>query len=390
MIDKALTGSRKYKTFIAILAVIFIVGLILYVHQLSYGLGITGMGRDVSWGLYIANLTFFVGVAASAVMLVLPYYLHNIKAFGRMTALGEFLAVAAVIIAGMSITVDLGQPARIFNLVLHPTPRSPIFWDVVVLSIYMLLNLVIGWTVLDAERKNEHPPAWVKPLIYISIPWAVSIHTVTAFIYSGLAARPLWLTALLAPRFLSSAFASGPALLIILALIIKKVTRFDAGQEALRKLSQIVTYALIITLFFLIVEVFTVFYSQMPEELAHFRYLLFGLDGGAKLVPWMWSSIVLAVVAVVLLLTGVTRRREGWLAVACVAVFVSMWIDKGLGLIVPGFIPSQTGVVFQYTPTVPEIFIALGVVALGALILTVLYKITTSVLVEIEEETPHG
>jgi Ni/Fe-hydrogenase subunit HybB-like protein len=385
MIDKALTGSRKYKATIAILGALFIVGLILYVHQLSYGLGITGMGRDVSWGLYIANLTFFVGVAASAVMLVLPYYLHNYKAFGRITALGEFLAVSAVIIAGTSVTVDLGRPDRILNLVLHPTPNSPLFWDVVVLSMYLLLNLVIGWTVLDAERKGEKPPAWVKPLIYISIPWAVSIHTVTAFIYSGLAARPLWLTALLAPRFLSSAFASGPALLIILALIIKKVTRFDAGKEALQMLSKIITYALIITLFFLIVEIFSVFYSQVPEELAHYKYLFFGLDGGTKLVPWMWSSIVLAVIAVVLFVSGAVRRKEGILATACVAVFVSMWIDKGLGLIVPGFIPSQTGVVFQYTPTVPEIFIALGVVALGGLILTVLYKIATSVLIEIEE-----
>jgi Ni/Fe-hydrogenase subunit HybB-like protein len=383
MFEKALNGSRRYKALVAIFAVIAIAGFIFYLRQLSYGLGITGMSRDVSWGLYIANLTFFVGVAASAVMLVLPYYLHNYKAFGRITALGEFLAVSAVIIAGTSVTVDLGQPARIFNLVLHPTPNSPLFWDVVVLSVYMLLNIVIGWTVLDAEHKEEPPPAWVKPLIIISIPWAVSIHTVTAFIYSGLAARPLWLTALLAPRFLSSAFASGPALLILLALIIKRTTRFDPGKEALQKLAQIVTYALVVTLFFLVVEIFSVFYSQVPDELAHFQYLFFGLNGGTNLVPWMWSSITLAVVAVVLLLTGATRRREAYLVIACVAVFVSMWIDKGLGLIVPGFIPSQTGVVFQYTPTVPEIIIALGVCAVGALVLTVLYKIAISVHEEI-------
>jgi Ni/Fe-hydrogenase subunit HybB-like protein len=385
MFEKALTGSRRYWAWLTLLAIIFAVGLGFYIRQLTYGLGITGMGRDVSWGLYIANLTFFVGVAASAVMLVLPYYLHNYKAFGPITSLGEFLAVAAVIVAGTSVTVDLGQPARIFNLVLHPTPNSPLFWDVVVLSVYMLLNLVIGWTVLDAERKGEPPPGWVKPLIILSIPWAVSIHTVTAFIYSGLAARPMWLTALLAPRFLASAFASGPALLIILALIIKRVTRFDPGKQALQMLAKIVTYALIITLFFLVVEIFTVFYSQIPEEKAHYQYLLFGLNGASNLVPWMWSAIVLALGAMVLLLNGATRRREGFLAIACAAVFVSMWIDKGLGLIIPGFIPSQTGAVFQYTPTVPEILIALGVCALGALVLTVLYKITTSVHEEMLE-----
>jgi molybdopterin-containing oxidoreductase family membrane subunit len=275
-------------------------------------------------------------------------------------------------------------------LILHPTLNSPLFWDVVVLSVYALLNIVIGWTVLDAERKGEKPPRWVKPLILLSIPWAISIHTVTAFIYSGLAARPLWMTALLAPRFLASAFASGPALLIIVGLVIKRVTKFDPGTEALQKLGKIATYGLIITLFFLVVEIFTVYYSDMPEHLTHFQYLFFGLDGANNLVPWMWSAIVLAVLAVVLFLSGATRAKESILALACVAVFISMWIDKGLGLIVPGFIPSQTGEVVEYTPTVPEIFIALGVVALGALVLTVLYKITTSVLADIEEEPQVG
>ena len=390
MIEKAFKGGPKYYAWLTLLAVLIVVGLILYIHQLNVGLGITGMGRDVSWGLYIANLTFFVGVAASAVMLVLPYYLHNQKDFGRITALGEFLAVASVMIAGISVTVDLGQPARMVNLILHPTPNSPLFWDVVVLSIYALLNIVIGWTVLDAERKGVNPPRWVKPLILLSIPWAISIHTVTAFIYSGLVAKPLWMTALLAPRFLASAFASGPALLIIVGLIIKRVTKFDPGTEALHKLGRIATYGLIITIFFLIVEVFTVYYSNMPEHVNHFQYLFFGLDGANNLVPWWWAAIILAVIAVILFLSGATRAKEGFLALACVAVFVSMWIDKGLGLIVPGFIPSQTGEVIEYTPTVPEVFIALGVVALGALVLTVLYKITTSVMVEIEEEPQAG
>jgi len=383
MFEKALIGSRRYWGWIILLVVITGVGFIFYLQQWSYGLGITGMSRDVSWGLYIANFTFFVGVAASAVMVVLPYYLHNYKEFGRITALGEFLAVAAVVMCGLFIIVDLGQPVRVFNMILHPSPSSLLFWDMVVLSVYFLLNAVIAWTTLDAERKSEAPPAWVKPLILLSIPWAISIHTITAFIYSGLGARPFWLTALLAPRFLASAFASGPALLIILSLIIRKFTKFDPGKVALQKLAQIVTYAMIITVFFLLVELFTVFYSQIPEHMIHFQYLLFGLDGKATLVPWMWASLILAGVALVLLINPGTRRRENILVVACVAVFVSIWIDKGLGLIVPGFIPSPTGEIFEYWPTVPEALITLGVWALGFLILTILYKITISVREEI-------
>ncbi len=383
MFEKALIGSRRYWGWLILLAAVSAVGFAFYLQQLSYGLGITGMSRNVSWGLYIANFTFFVGVAASAVMVVLPYYLHNYKQFGRITALGEFLAVAAVVMCGLFIFVDLGQPARVLNIILHPSPNSLLFWDMIALSVYLLLNVVIAWSTLDAARKSEPPPAWGKPLILLSIPWAISIHTVTAFIYSGLGARPFWLTALLAPRFLASAFASGPALLIILCLIIKRFTKFDPGREALQKIAQIVTYAMIITVFFLLVELFTVFYSKIPEHMTHFQYLLFGLDGKATLVPWMWTSLILAGVALVLLINPGTRRRENILAIACVAVFTSVWIDKGLGLIVPGFIPSPTGEIFEYWPTVPEALITLGVWALGFLILTILYKIAISVSEEI-------
>jgi len=383
MFEKALVGSRRYWGWVILLLAVTGVGFIFYLQQWSYGLGITGMSRNVSWGLYIANFTFLVGVAASAVMVVLPYYLHNYKEFGRITALGEFLAVAAVMMCGLFILVDLGQPVRVFNMILHPSLSSLLFWDMVVLAVYLLLNAVIAWSTLDAERKSEAPMAWVKPLILLSIPWAISIHTVTAFIYCGLGARPFWLTALLAPRFLASAFASGPALLIILSLIIKRFTKFDPGREAVQKVAVIVTYAMIINLFFLLVEFFTVFYSQIPEHMMHFQYLLFGLEGQATLVPWMWTSIILALGSLALLINPGTRRRENTLAVACVAVFVSIWIDKGLGLIVPGFIPSPTGEIFEYWPTVPEALITLGVWALGFLILTVLYKITISVKEEI-------
>ncbi len=383
MFEKALRGKRRYWGWIILLSVMMAVGFVFYLRQWDYGLGITGMSRDVSWGLYIANFTFMVGVAASAVMVVLPYYLHNYKEFGRITILGEFLAVAAVMMAVLFVLVDLGQPARALNLILYPSPRSLLFWDAVVLTVYLLLNIFIGWNVLDAERKAEPPPSWVKPLIILSIPWAISIHTVTAFIYSGLGARPFWLTALLAPRFLASAFASGPALLIILSLVIRKLTKFDISKTVLQKVALIVTYAMIANVFFLLVEFFTTFYGKIPEHVNHFQYLLFGLEGQAALVPWTWIAFILTGVSLVLLIIPGTRRREGILAAACVMVFGSVWMDKGLGLIVPGFIPSPVGEIFEYFPTPPEVLITLGVWALGFLVLTILYKIVISVREEI-------
>ena len=384
MLEKALVGDRKYWGWLAFLIVVMGAGGFFYLRQLDYGLGITGMSRNVTWALYIAQFTFLVGVAASAVMLVLPYYLHNYKAFGRITILGEFLAVSAVIMCLTFIIVDLGQPARAFNVLLYPTPSSILFWDMIVLNGYLLLNIMIGWTVLGSDRKSVPPPHWVKLLIYVSIPWAISIHTVTAFIYAGLPGRSFWMTAIMAPRFLASAFASGPALLIVLCLILRKVSRFDAGRQSLQMLAKIMTYALIISVFFVLMEIFTVFYSNIPEHMQHFRYLFWGLEGHHALVPWMWSSVTLAGVALLILLIPRTRQNETLLAVASAATFISLWIEKGLGLIVTGFIPSPLEKITEYSPTGPEVLITLGVWAMGFLILTILYKVVVSVKKESE------
>jgi molybdopterin-containing oxidoreductase family membrane subunit len=383
MFDRVFKAGDDFKRLLKLLSVFIGLGFICYLFQFYRGLGITGMSRDVSWGLYIAQFTFLVGVAASAVMVVLPYYLHNFKAFGRITILGEFLAIAAVSMCLLFIIVDLGMPHRLFNVLRYPTPNSILFWDMVVLNGYLLLNILIGWNVLDAERMGVAPPKWVKPLIYISIPWAVSIHTVTAFLYAGLPGRHFWLTAIMAARFLASAFASGPALLILLALFIKKRTKFDPGEEAIQALAKIVTYALIISVFFILLELFTTYYSQVPGHMQHFNYLLFGLHGHAELVPWTWLSNILAVVALVLLINPNTRKQEKTLKIACLATFFSLWIEKGITLVITGFIPNPFETITRYIPTIPEVFITLGVWSAGFFILAVLYKIAVSIKEEI-------
>ncbi len=388
MFEKALSGNRRYWGWIFFLLAVMGVGFICYLKQLTTGLGITGMSRDVSWGLYIAQFTFMVGVAASAVTVVLPYYLHNTKVFGRITILGEFLAIAAVTMCIAFITVDLGQPGRAFNLFLHPTPHSILFWDTVVLGGYLVLNVVITHVTLDAERTGEAPPRWIKPVIILSIPWAISIHTVTAFIYSGLAARPYWMTAILAPRFLASAFSSGPALLILFCLILMRFTRFNPGWEAIQKMALIVTYAMLANIFFILMEVFTTFYSDIPEHMAHFKYLYWGLDGHHELVPYMWASTILAVFSALVLVNPKLRAQRSWLRWACLAVVASVWLEKGLGMVVTGFVPSPLGVVTQYLPTLREVLITLGIYALGALMITGFYHIALAVRGELRSASP--
>jgi Ni/Fe-hydrogenase subunit HybB-like protein len=385
MLENALTGSRRYYTLLAVLLFFILVGSSFYLMQLKYGLGYTtGLGRDVSWGFYIAQLTYLVGVAASAVMVVLPYYLHDYKAFGRITILGEFLAVPAVLMCLMFVIVDLGRPDRLANIIKYPTPHSVLFWDMIVLNVYLFLNIVIGWVVLESERNEVKPPKWVKPLILLSIPWAPSIHTVTAFLYAGLPGRSFWLTAIMAPRFLSSAFAAGPSLLILLALLVRKYTKFDPGEEQIQSLAKIVTYAILINVFFFFCEVFTVFYSQIPHEMLHFKYLFMGIDGYAKLVPWMWFAIVGMTVAALLMVSPKIRKNHTTLALVCGLIIITTYIDKGLGLMTGGFVPNPLERVVEYWPTVPEFLISLGVYSIGALVLTVLYKVAVSVKEEVK------
>ncbi|NNF99055.1 MAG: polysulfide reductase NrfD [Desulfobacteraceae bacterium] len=383
MLELAFKGGKTYWGWIVALLAIIGAAFGVYLWQLKFGLGITGLSRDVSWGFYIANFTYLVGVAAGGVMVVLPYYLHDYKAYGKVTILGEFLAIASIVMCLSFVIVDLGQPTRIFNTLLYPSPNSILFFDIVVLQGYLFLNIIIGWNVLEAERNNDHYQFWVKPLIYLSIPWAISIHTVTAFLYCGLPGRGFWMTAILAPRFLSSAFAAGPSLLILLCLFIRHFTKFDPGREQIQSLAKTVAYAICINVFFFLCEVFVAFYSNIPEHMDHIKYLFVGLHGHSLMVPWMWTSMILMVVGIILVVNPVTRKNENILVIACIVIIFGTWIDKALGMIAGGFVPNPLHQVNEYWPTGPEAMISLGVYAVGALVLTVLYKIAVSVKEEI-------
>jgi molybdopterin-containing oxidoreductase family membrane subunit len=364
------------------------IGAICYIRQFNYGLGLTGMSRDVSWGLYISNFTFLVGVAAGGVMLVLPYYVHNYKVFGRITILGEFLAIAALTMCLMFIIADLGQPIRALNVLLHPTPNSMLFWDMIVLNGYLFLNIICGWVILTAERKQVKPPKWVYIFVYISIPFAISIHTVTAMLYCGLPGRHFWLSAIIAPRFLASAFAAGPALIVFVSLILKRVAHFDAGREATNKMVTIILYAALINAFFVMLEFFVGYYSQIPGHMHTLQYLFFGLEHHGhvynNLVPFMWGFVVLTLTGFTLLAIPYTRRNDFWLAIGSAALFIGLWLDKGIGFVLGGFVPSPLEEITEYYPTFNEIMITIAVWCTGFFILTVLYKIAVGVEHEVE------
>ncbi len=389
MFEKALKGNNYYWIWLAFLGTFMAIGALCYVRQYHYGLGLTGMSRDVSWGVYIAQFTFLVGVAAGGVMLVLPFYVHDYKLFGKITILGEFLAIASLLMCLTFIMVDLGQPLRVMNVLLHPTPHSMLFWDMCVLNGYLFLNVLCSWVILTAERKQVAPPKWIYPFIYLSIPFAISIHTVTAMLYCGLPGRHFWLSAIIAPRFLASAFAAGPALVVMAALIMKRVANYDPGKKAIDKVVTIIIYATLVNAFFVLLEFFVAFYSNIPSEKDALQYLYFGLVQHGhmynNLVPFSWGFVVFCIVGVFLLSLPYTRHRnEFWLGAGCFSIFIALWFDKGVDFVLGGFVPSPLGIVTQYHPTLNEIMITIGVWSMGFFILTVLYKIAIGVEREIE------
>ena len=374
-----LLGSRSYYLWMALLAAMIGLGVFGYARQLSEGLISTGLRDPVSWGFYIGNFTFLVGVAAAAVILVIPAYIYNWKPIKEIVLLGELLAITAITMCMLFVLVDIGRPDRLTHILpiigTLNIPRSLLAWDVLVLNFYFLLNLSIGtYVVLKLYFRSEPNPYIFVPLVMLSIPMAVGIHSVTAFVYNGLPGRPFWNASILAPRFLVSAFCSGPAIMLILLQVLRKTLNLDLKKDAIWKIAELMAYAMFLNLFFLGAEVFKEVYSN-THHLQHLEYLFLGLNGHNALVGWAWISVICSVTAFFLFLVPATRRNSVTLNIGCVLILVGVYIEKGMGLVVPGFTPSTLGEIYEYQPSSTEVMVGIGVFGLGALVFTILARI---------------
>lgn len=388
-------GSRNYWIWLGCLTLLILVGIAAYSLQLSRGLVVSGMSDQVSWGFYISNFAFLVGIAAGAVLLVIPAYVFNRGDIKPLVLIGEGLAVAAVIGAMLFVIVDLGRPDRLLHLVpgigrFH-WPQSMLAWDVLVLNGYLALNLAIPFYVQYCHYRGREPLFRAYfPFVVIAMFWAIAIHTVTAFLFAANSARPFWHIALLGPRFIATAFASGPALIILVLQVLRRVTRYPIPESVIDTLSLIMTVALQISLFFVGVELFTDFYNESTHA-ASLRYLYFGLGGANALQPWIWSALVMNLIAVLILTVHPLRLQRNLLNIACVLTFIGIWIEKGMGFVVPGFIPTPLGEVFEYTPTLVEVAVGVGIWSLAILVFTLLAKASIAIsLGEVGRGAPAG
>ncbi len=532
----AFVGDWRYYAWMGVLMLLCLLGINAYAKQFVHGLIVTGMSDQVSWGVYIANFTFLVGVAAAAVMLVIPVYIYDNEELHDLVIFGELLAVAAIIMCLAFVTVDLGRPDRFWHLIpgigQFNFPGSMLSWDVIVLNGYLLLNVYICGYPLYCRYRGRRPAKWFYiPFVFLAIVWAVSIHTVTAFLYVGLGGRPFWNSSIVGPRFLASAFTAGPALIILAMQVVRRVTASDVARrpagtaapeaelrrpatledldllarhlpelaavstpvrkdslvgavvmdlptdevilrqgekedaaffvlkgrvvvqreesgrfritrnvgpgeqfgeisalagtarlatafaeeptrvlrlpaDSLRKLMKnpqlnriirsrmserlmitdralmilrsIVQVSMLINVFLLVNEIFKEFYSP-TSHVASSQYLYFGLHGHHALVPWIWVAIVFNLIAMFLLVLPLSKSLK-YLNVACVLAIVGIWIEKGMGLVVPGFIPTPLGEIVEYSPTLNETLVCLGIWAFGFLCYTVFLRMSIPIL----------
>ena len=373
--DEATNGSRLFYAWMILLTAIALVGAHTWAGQVARGMAVTGMTDHVSWGLYIANFTFMVGLAAGGVMMVIPAYLYHDEDMHEVVIVGEVLAIAAIVMCLMFVVADMGRPDRFWHILpgigRFNWPISMLTWDVLVLNGYLLINLhVVGYLIYQRWLGKRPNPKWYVPFVFVSIAWAISIHTVTAFLYAGLGGRPFWNSALLAPRFLASAFVTGPAFIVLSLQLVEKTLRFAVPKGAIDTLVAIIRITSLVNLFMLGAEAFAEFYAG-GSHVASARYLFVGLHGHHELVPWIWTAIAFNVTAAVVFLTPPLSSRRAVLNTALVLTFVGVWIEKGMGLIVPGFIPSTLHEIVPYSPSLAEWKVTAGIWAVGLMVFTV-------------------
>jgi molybdopterin-containing oxidoreductase family membrane subunit len=378
VLKQVTVGNRYYYAWLAFLGLLIFIGAVSYGAQLQKGLIVTAMRDQVSWGFYISNFTFLVGLAAAAVLLVVPAYIYNFKPIKEIVLFGELLAVSAITMCIMFVVIDMGRVDRLWHVIPFVGkmnfPASLLAWDIIVLNGYLAINLFISFYALyKMAHSKEYSLQIIKPLIILSIPWAVSIHTVTAFLFNGLSARPFWNASILAPRFLASAFCSGPAVMMLIFQIVRKVSKIEIDNKAIFTIAELVAYAMGINLFLLAAEFFKEFYSG-SLHLAPMKYLYFGLHGHNALVPWMWTAMFFNITAFFLFLRPKTRENFLTLNLACILIIIGVYIEKGMGLSIPGFVPGTLGEIYEYAPTFVEKAVTVGVWATGALIYTLLMK----------------
>lgn len=389
-----LRGGIAYYAWLGILGILISIGIYGYSQQVIYGHIVSNMNDTVPWGLFIGTYAFLVGVAAAAVALAVPGYVYNWGPIKEVVILGEIIAISALVMCILFVMADLGHPERFMHLIPflgRPNlPLSMIAMNVMILNGYLILNVIIVTYFLYCSfLRRPYNKVFFTTLIFTSIPAAISIHATTAFIFAVLPARPYWHSAILVPRFISTALCAGPAIMILVFKILRKVARIDIQDKALFKIAEIAVFVLFVNLLLFTAEVITEFRGATVHTV-HIRYYFGEVAGHMKLQLFALGGAACNIIAFFLLLIPKARNNHLILNLGCVLIIVGVFIEKGIGLVLPGLQPGTLGEWFDYTPSTVEILISIGIVGIGFLVFTILSKVAVPLAFRTHEGMKEG
>ena len=372
----------KNKVLSAVCAVLAVVGIVCWVMQLSQGLSLTGMSTANSWGLYIAMFMFFVGLSAGGLIVASSASVFHIKRFKAVALPAIVLSTVCICLAGMFVLIDLGGIQRIWRLFTGPNFASPLVWDICVITLYLVINILY---LVNMRRGNDRV---VTIISRFALPCAILVHSVTAWIFGLQMAKEGWYSAIMAPIFVASAMDSGLALLLVVLGVLKKAGIYDTSRELMAMLAGLLCTCVAVDAFFIFCEVLTMAYpgAAGAETLA--------LLTTGPTAPFFWFEIICGLVIPFCILVFAKNRQSAVLInVACVLIVVGVFCKRVWLLFTAFIVPNVMGapgiisgsseaahatgtasfaVLSSYAPTPIEILVAAGVISLVILAFMVL------------------
>jgi molybdopterin-containing oxidoreductase family membrane subunit len=378
----AIKGGTKYYAWLLFLAFFILIGSYTAYLQFTQGLIVTGATDQITLESFFASFVFTAHVAAAAVLVVAPGYLYHRQDMKELAVIGEIVAMVFVATGITFVLFHMGRPDRIFHMIpgigFMNFPNSMLAYDTIVLNVYLILNCIgvvyILYKKYIGKFEAKELAIWFKPIVFLAIAWGPLIHIVTAFVLASNARIGTWSSAVLPFAFLSMAGASGPALIVLLFLLIRKNTKLAINDSVIDLMTTIIAWSLGIIILVFAAEIFTLLYPGTMHA-DSLKYTMFGHNGLNAYVPWFWGVMVAIVGSfVALLFSKVRRSYDRWLPLVCFVVFVAILTEKPMVLVFPAFSPTPLGEYAEYHVTLIEFFNVLFVWALGFLSLTLILK----------------
>lgn len=376
-------GGKGFTAAIIISGALALVGIALWIMQLSGGLAQTNMRNMNSWGLYITMFMFLVGLSAGGLIISSVPRAFGIRGFGGISKVAVWTSICCTVLAIGFVVVDLGHPMRLWELFVFSNLGSPLMWDIIVLGTYLILSIVYLRATLLEEQGRVSPVA-LRVISVVALVTAVLVHSVTAWIFGLQAGHEMWHTALLAPWFVSSALVCGTALVLIVVIALRRAGYLELDQENVLRLTKLLGVFVCVDLYFFGCDLLT---EAFPGgDGAH----LVGLLVSGPLAPFFWIEIIACVLCAIVCFTPKLRTNPLIVGASVLAIvgilckriqllfggFQIANLDYAMTLTESGSVnwaEGMTGIYQQliYTPTLLEFAVSLGVISLGVFMLLV-------------------